>query len=61
MTSAITTMAGSEAAEATADVLGIKSLLLARDVIAGKTGKTATAVLCTATYAKGAKKPATRA
>ena len=54
-------MAGSEAAEATADVLGIKSLLLARDVIAGKTGKTATAVLCTATYAKGAKKPATRA
>ena len=38
MTSAITTMAGSEAAEATADVLGIKSLLLARGVVAGKTG-----------------------
>ena len=37
MTSAITTMAGSEAAEATADVLGIKSLLLARGVVAGKT------------------------
>ena len=30
-------MAGSEAAEATADVLGIKSLLLARGVVAGKT------------------------
>ena len=40
MTSAITTMAGSEAAEATADVLGIKSLLLARGVVAGKIGNT---------------------
>ena len=40
MTSAITTMAGSEAAEATADVLGIKSLVLARGVVAGKNDKT---------------------
>ena len=40
MTSAITTMAGSEAAEATGDVLGIKSLLLARGVVAGKNDKT---------------------
>ena len=41
MTSAIPTMAGSEAAEATADVLGIKSLVLARGVVAGKNDKTA--------------------
>ena len=40
MTSAITTMAGSEAAEATADVIGIKSLLLTRGVVAGKIGNT---------------------
>ena len=41
MTSAIPTMAGSEASEATADVLGIKSLVLARGVVAGKNDKTA--------------------
>ena len=40
MTSAIPTMPGSEAAEATADVLGIKSLVLDRGVVAGKKDKT---------------------